>query len=262
MPCIIKNNSNIDLKPFEDHVHSMYDFFDSKLGFKKPPTLFFRSDNENKDAVLGKTGYYDGGNHEIHVYTDGRHPKDMLRSIAHELIHHHQNLDGRLNVDGFSGDGYYLHNKNLKKLEHEAMLKGNAYMREWEDLQKEESNKMSLKEWKNNELNKLMLKKFGILKEGGAAARLGNEIHDEGHDRMLDDRIHEKCGDKEEETLYEGEEESSEEELEEGGRALRGENEESLKGQKPKEELVAKGVRGLSETKKHFSKFKKIFNKK
>jgi len=39
-------------------------------------------------------------------------------------------------------------------------------MREYEDnLKLEEKNKMSLKEWKNNELNKQLLKKFGILSE-------------------------------------------------------------------------------------------------
>ena len=45
------------------------------------------------------------------------------------------------------------------------MLEGNAIMREWEDTIKKENNQMSLKEWKNNELNTLLLKKFGILNE-------------------------------------------------------------------------------------------------
>ena len=46
------------------------------------------------------------------------------------------------------------------------MLEGNATMREYEDTVKYTENKnMSLKEWKNNELNGLLMKKFGILKE-------------------------------------------------------------------------------------------------
>ncbi len=28
--------------------------------------------------------------------TEGRHPKDIVRSFAHEMIHHIQNLEGRL----------------------------------------------------------------------------------------------------------------------------------------------------------------------
>ena len=165
MPCHIKNPANIDLKSFEPHVQGMYDYFDQKIGFSKPPTMVFDSDPNNQANVLGKTAYYDPESLQIHIYSDGRHPKDMLRSIAHELIHHQQNLEGRLNVGGYHGEGYYLENKELKKLEQEAMLEGNATMREWEDTIKKENNQMSLKEWKNNELNSLLLKKFGILKE-------------------------------------------------------------------------------------------------
>tara|TARA_Y100000034_G_scaffold130304_1_gene188364 strand:- start:330 stop:929 length:600 start_codon:yes stop_codon:yes gene_type:complete len=143
----------------------MYDYFEQKKGFNKPPTMVFDSDPGNQSNVLGKTAYYDPDSLQIHIYSDGRHPKDMLRSIAHELIHHQQNLEGRLNVGGYHGEGYYLENKELKKLEQEAMFEGNAIMREWEDTIKKENNQMSLKEWKNNELNTLLLKKFGILKE-------------------------------------------------------------------------------------------------
>ncbi len=166
MPCQINNSSNVDLSSLEPHVQGMYDFFDQKLGFQRPPTMHFDSDPSNQANVLGKTAYYDPSSLEIHVFTDGRHPKDMLRSIAHELIHHQQNLEGRLDVGGYMGEGYYLENEEMRKLEHEAMLKGNATMREWEDTVKlEEKKQMSLKEWKNNELNKLMLERFGILKE-------------------------------------------------------------------------------------------------
>lgn len=166
MPCKIKNPANYDLGDLESHVHGMYDHFDQKYGFQKPPVMVFDSDPSNQSKVLGKTAYYDPQSLEVHVFVDGRHPKDMLRSIAHELIHHQQNLEGRLDVGGYMGEGYYLKNEEMKKLEQEAMLRGNALMREYEDnLKLEEKNKMSLKEWKNNELNKQLLKKFGILKE-------------------------------------------------------------------------------------------------
>jgi hypothetical protein len=74
-------------------------------------------------------------------------------------------MEGRLDTGGYSGPGYYLENDDLKEVEHEAMLEGNATMREYEDTVKYKENEMSLKEWKNNELNKQLLKKFGILKE-------------------------------------------------------------------------------------------------
>ena len=166
MPCQLNNHSNTDLSSLEPHVQGMYDYFDQKLGFNKAPTMHFDSDPSNQSNVLGKTAYYDPSSLEIHIFTDGRHPKDMLRSIAHELIHHQQNLEGRLNVGGYMGQGYYLKNEAMRELEQEAMLEGNALMREYEDtLKLEEKNEMSLKEWKNNELNKNLMRKFGLLKE-------------------------------------------------------------------------------------------------
>ena len=170
MNCSIHNNVGSDFGDLESHIQDMYGFFANKYSFDKHPDIHLDSDEQNKAEILGKTAYYDPQSHEVHIYTDNRHPKDMLRSIAHELIHHKQNLEGRLQVGGYNGPGYYLKNDKLKDVEHEAMLEGNACMREWEDTKKyknpKESKNMSLKEWKNNELNQLLLKKFGILSEG------------------------------------------------------------------------------------------------
>ena len=169
MNCNIYNNCGGDFGDLESHIQDMYGFFANKYNFDKHPDIHLDSDEQNKAEILGKTAYYDPQSYEVHIYTDNRHPKDMLRSIAHELIHHKQNLENRLQVGGYNGPGYYLKNDKLKEVEHEAMLEGNACMREWEDTKKyknlKESNNMSLNEWKNNELNQLLLKKFGILKE-------------------------------------------------------------------------------------------------
>ena len=211
MPCTIKNPANIDLSSLEPHVNGMYDHFAHKYGFKKPPIMAFDSDPNNRTNVLGKTAYYDPSSLEIHVYTDGRHPKDMLRSIAHELIHHRQNLEDRLNVGGYQGEGYYLKNKELKKLEQEAMKDGNETLREYEDGLKLKRNKqMSLKEWKNNELNQLLLKKFGILKE---------ELNNEEEKEELDEQSKSDLEDRGSRRAAGGrrlDEEQEEEELEEG----------------------------------------------
>ena len=170
MTCKIHNNCGADFGDLEGHIQDMYGFFANKYSFDKHPSIHLDSDEQNKAEILGKTAYYDPQSYEVHIYTDDRHPKDMLRSIAHELIHHKQNLENRLQVGGYNGPGYYLENDKLKDVEHEAMLEGNACMREWEDTKKyknpKESKNMSLKEWKNNELNGLLLKKFGILTEG------------------------------------------------------------------------------------------------
>jgi len=183
MRCHIKNPANIDLTELEGLVQDLYTHVDNRVGFSKPPTIVFDSDPDNEAEVLGKTAYYDPNTIQIHIYTDGRHPKDMLRSIAHELIHHWQNEEGRLDVGGYSGPGYYLKNKGLKKLEDEAMDFGTRLFREYEDKKKlEENEKMSLKEWKNNELHQLLLKKFGILKENTTETIEEEEVVEEQKD--------------------------------------------------------------------------------
>jgi hypothetical protein len=106
---------------------------------------------------------------EIHVYATGRHPKDILRSIAHELVHHNQNENGKFNNAGYSGKGYAQKNPHLRKME----LQANDPMlfRDWEDSLKEKYptiynerriNTMSLKDWKNKELSENLTKKWGF----------------------------------------------------------------------------------------------------
>jgi hypothetical protein len=270
MSCQIYNPANYDLSQFEPYFNEMYSFFDQKIGFQEPPKLFLDSDPSNQSKILGKTAYYDPNTLEIHVFVDGRHPKDLLRSIAHELIHHQQNLEGRLNVGGYMGDGYYLKNKEMRTLEDEAMKNGNGFMREWEDTKKlEERNKMSLKEWKNNELNQLLLKKFGILKEG--VPKYDPEKHGKASEGPGDLRVADmKTPDnKEDDKLVKEEEEMeeselNEEEVEEGRKSARSTDKNKFVGHEDKyqnvrEELDA--IANLQETVRKIKEAKKVFFK-
>ena len=96
-----------------------------------PNVEFVEDDNENAKDLLGKTAYYDPNNQTIVLYTYNRHPKDILRSYAHEMIHHKQNLEGKIqNIQGqdINEDDY------LKELEAEAYLQGNGLLfRGWEN---------------------------------------------------------------------------------------------------------------------------------
>ncbi len=165
----ISNNSNLD-RSFEDMLKSLTLFAKERLSINKVPSILLRSDSENAKETLGKTAYYNPELGEIHVFVDGRHAKDILRSIAHELVHHMQNEKGSLVDQGYHGAGYAQKNPHLRGMEKEAYLKGNMCFRDWEDSYKatnysERGTNMSLKEWKNNELNRLLMKKFGLLKE-------------------------------------------------------------------------------------------------
>ena len=70
MPCNIKNPANYELGDLERHIHGMYDHFDQKYGFQKPPVMVFDSDPSNQSKVLGKTAYYDPQSLEVHVFVD------------------------------------------------------------------------------------------------------------------------------------------------------------------------------------------------
>jgi hypothetical protein len=95
-----------------------------------PDIIFIENDKKNADNILGRTAYYDPNTKCVTLYTHSRHPKDILRSYAHEMIHHMQNLEGR--IQGIEG-----HNINedeyLKELELEAYSKGNMCFRSWEN---------------------------------------------------------------------------------------------------------------------------------
>ena len=70
---------------------SFFPYSQKTLGFDKQFSLNFASDQENSANPLGKTAYYDHSSSEITIYIDGRHIKDIMRSISHELVHHAQN---------------------------------------------------------------------------------------------------------------------------------------------------------------------------
>ena len=167
----IKNNSNFDLSNSEDLFHGLGQFAQKRFGFKKPPSLNLVSDQKNAGKPLGKTAYYDPQSMSVTIYTDNRHTKDILRSLAHELVHHTQNENGMLNDSGYHGAGYAQKNKDLRQSEKEAYLKGNMCFRDWEDGLKQEKptiynerriKNMSTKDWKNKELMENLSDKFGF----------------------------------------------------------------------------------------------------
>lgn len=57
-----------------------------------------------RDENIGTTASYQPSNHHIHIYCKGRHKVDIMRSIAHELMHMIQCLENRLH-DNSGDDG-------------------------------------------------------------------------------------------------------------------------------------------------------------
>jgi hypothetical protein len=105
--------------------------YEEGLPIDPAPTVEFIEDEVNAQNPLGRTAYYDPQNRHIALYVTSRHPKDILRSFAHEMIHHMQNLEGRLgnmpNTVNVNEDDH------LKSIEEEAYKLGNIYFRSWEN---------------------------------------------------------------------------------------------------------------------------------
>ena len=100
------------------------------------PKLNLKQDEENAQGIFGKTAYYDPENQSITLYITNRHDKDICRSFAHELVHHHQNERGDLEMGDASQATYAQDDPHMRKMEMEAYLKGNLLFRDWEDFMK------------------------------------------------------------------------------------------------------------------------------
>lgn len=148
-------------------------FAQKHIGFEDPPKLFLKQDQENASNPLGKTAFYDPAAKSITLYITARHPKDILRSLGHELVHHKQNCCGEFEDAGDMGAGYAQNNPFLRTKEEEANRDGSMCLRDFEDMLKKENtiyyehlskgeNKMSTKDWKNKEVSQLLSEAWGF----------------------------------------------------------------------------------------------------
>jgi hypothetical protein len=133
----IANNSNRDISEITEMLEDFMPFAQKHLKFNKSPNIAFESDLENAKNILGKTAQYEPASMTISVFVDDRHPKDIMRSLSHELVHHAQNCDGQFDQNLGMGEGYAQNDKHLRKMEEDAYLRGNMCFRDWEDKYKQ-----------------------------------------------------------------------------------------------------------------------------
>jgi len=176
------------------YADDLLQFFHQRYHLQNKPTIVFAQDKKNSLKPLGKTAHYDPVEQSITVYTTGRHIKDCLRSLAHELVHHLQNERGDLLGAGPTVPGYAQKDPHMREMEREAYEKGNMCFRDFEDRLKnrlEETNykdkdtkgeqKMSYKNWRSKEFGEMLMDKWGykpkeksFLSEGMATYDLSN----------------------------------------------------------------------------------------
>jgi len=81
-----------------DHVDHFVDYVCGQLDIENPPQIHLIHDRS--EARINKSfGGYNPNDKTIKVNIAGRHTADVLRTLAHELVHYKQDLDGRLKHD-------------------------------------------------------------------------------------------------------------------------------------------------------------------
>jgi hypothetical protein len=83
-----------------------------------------------RTSDLKTTAYYDAANNKVKVYVKNRAIVDIIRSLAHELVHHKQNIEGRITnteIDGADGSD----------IENEANAVAGILIRKWGRLHTE-----------------------------------------------------------------------------------------------------------------------------
>lgn len=113
-------------------IKEFYPYARKRLGFNKKINIKLVDDKKNASDVWGKTAEYDPISCKITLYITNRHPKDILRSLSHELVHFSQDCRGLLNNIS-TKEGYAQSNQYMRKLEKEAYEKGNLIFRDFED---------------------------------------------------------------------------------------------------------------------------------
>ena len=124
---------------FKSLLAKLFSHLRDELKLKTLPSIHLVSDPVNAAKMLGKTGYYDSNNKKICLFITDRHPKDILRSFAHEVIHHWQHENKQLDKSKKAGESdpqYAQNDPWMRQMEKQAYLLGNILFRDWEDGKK------------------------------------------------------------------------------------------------------------------------------
>lgn len=114
-------------------IKAFVDFTCDRIGLERPPKIKLIRDPKLASERRSFGGYLPGGGIEITI--GNRHIMDILRTLAHEMVHHKQDVDGRLHAD--SG-------KDGSEHENEANAKAAVVMRLWGKMNPELFQKAAL----------------------------------------------------------------------------------------------------------------------
>ena len=196
----INNNTESDLTEINELVSDFYPYAQERFGFNTPPTLTLQSDPANAVDPMGKTGAYNPSTREIMIYVDNRHPKDILRSFSHELVHHAQNCRGEFKNEIPTSEGYAQTSEHLREMEKEAYLQGQLCLRDYGDNKMNERTEKVIRETINKSLKRIMrerttpdLRPDAEAVEDDALSPLGVQTEDSGREEGEHDERNEEA---------------------------------------------------------------------
>ena len=134
-------HENERILKFSPLIRNLYNSARESLGFEPHVSISIIDSSKNANNPLGKTAHYSPSDRKIALYTRGRHIKDIMRSLAHELVHHNQNCRGDFETAGGTMPGYAQEDGHLREMEREAYEVGNLIFRDWEDKLKDKGGK-------------------------------------------------------------------------------------------------------------------------
>jgi hypothetical protein len=124
------NEEGYDDNQLIDLIKQVKGYAKKILGYKSGVGIeLIKNAVNSSKGVKSKTGEYDPNGKVIKIYISDRHPKDILRSLCHELVHHAQNDEGELDsVKGVEPEEF-RENPKLKELEEKAYKLGGTILK-------------------------------------------------------------------------------------------------------------------------------------
>ena len=112
IPTVLQGTLNLQTKqlhqPLEEGLDTSNDnkllkkfigFAIKELGIQKPPTSLTLSKDNNMAKEMHSFGSFNPNNDKIWLYVKNRNMADLLRTLAHELVHRKQAEDGRIDYN-------------------------------------------------------------------------------------------------------------------------------------------------------------------
>lgn len=133
----------MNIERIKNLIRAFYPYAKTNLGFTEPVKIrYITNDVANYENPFGKTAYYNPEQKSVTLFILNRHPKDILRSFAHELTHHAQHCRGDIGQDVSTQDGYAQSDPHMRDMEKEAYLQGGMLVRDWTDTLQESEKQM------------------------------------------------------------------------------------------------------------------------